>query len=73
MKCPLCTGEMEAVVTRMSFYNEKIKVNPVHAMRCSQCGEETVDSKEYERVRKKVDTLKKAEDEAHVKGMIVFL
>jgi hypothetical protein len=73
MKCPRCKCEMKPAVTRMNFYNEKIIVNPVKAMQCVNCGEETISESEYKRVKEKVNALRKVEKEQELKEILAVL
>lgn len=72
-KCPLCKNSMEPVKSRMNFYNDKIIVNPVRAMQCTNCGEKIISDAEYERVKEKVDALRRVEKEQGVKEIVAVL
>lgn len=73
MKCPLCRTEMKPVTCRMTFYNNSISINPVQAMQCQKCGEQTISEREYECIRQKVSSLRKVEKEQNVKEIVAVI
>ncbi|MBI2530365.1 MAG: YgiT-type zinc finger protein [Candidatus Diapherotrites archaeon] len=57
MKCIKCNGSTKIVETGRVFFG-KVVVSPVRAEKCLKCGEEYLDEKEYESVRKKLEKIK---------------
>ncbi len=58
MKCVKCGGKTESAISRRIYFN-KIIINPVKVQKCRECEEEYLGEKEYERVRKKTQEIKK--------------
>jgi len=54
--CAECNGKMEKAVVPRLFLNRYI-VSEVTLYRCKQCGEELLEGKEYERVRKTIEQM----------------
>lgn len=73
MKCILCGEHTEEVKSRKVFFDQII-INPAIVNKCIKCGEEYTGEKEYERIRKKVEEIKKdIEPEAFKKIQFLVL
>lgn len=71
--CPLCSGSVRKTTTEMSFFNDKIQVSPVKAEICMVCGEKFLDKKETERLRHKVNAIKKAMQKERIKRIEITI
>lgn len=72
-KCSLCGGVTTKRTIGMSFFNDTIRINLIKAEVCEFCGETFTDGKEVERVRHKVNTIKKAMQKEHIKRIEVTI
>jgi len=68
MKCIKCGGKTEAAVSGRIYF-DKIVINPVKVQKCRKCGEEYLGEKEYERIRKKTQEIKKKIPDSVLKKM----
>jgi len=57
MKCIKCNGSTKIAGAGRVFF-DKVVVSPVRVEKCLKCGEEYLDEKEYERVRRKLEKIK---------------
>lgn len=71
--CPICGGSIRKAITEMSFFNDKIQVNPVKAEICMSCGEKFLDKKETERLRHKVNVIKKSMQKQRIKRIEITI
>lgn len=59
MECPECKGRMAEKKEEMEFKtNPKIIVEKVKVSRCGKCGFSSISEHEYERVRKKIESVR---------------
>lgn len=73
IRCPLCGSTVRKATIGMSFFNNKIKVNPVKANVCVGCGEQFLSKKEVKRLQNKVNTLKRTMQKEHIKTLVATI
>ena len=71
--CPICGGLVRKTTTEMGFFNDRIQVNPVKVEICVSCGEKFLDKKETERIRHKVNAIKKAMQKQCIKKIEITI
>lgn len=49
-ECPLCGGKISTVETRLSLFNDQIKINPITGYECADCHEILIDEDESKRI-----------------------
>lgn len=57
MKCPECKATMKKVKDVNKIFMDKYIISDTTMYVCGKCGEEYIEDKEYERIRKKIASI----------------
>ncbi|MFH0836113.1 MAG: YgiT-type zinc finger protein [Candidatus Micrarchaeota archaeon] len=69
--CPICGKGKLKKTTVTEVYDKDIVVEDIKVLKCSSCGEELTDSKEYDRIFKKVSAVKNAKTKIPLLARVV--